>query len=90
VDSYVSIAFPFNMFKNFADEFIIELNKNPKPILSIIGTRDDFTPINVFREWMDKIQGSVSTRVINNTDHFFLKQEYLLGEEILKFLNSIA
>lgn len=88
VASCTTISLPFEMFKQQSMNCVEAYNDHQIPIFFMIGSHDDYTPLNVFDEWTTRFANS-SQHIIPGADHFFVGYEKNLVSEIKQYLGGL-
>ncbi|HME52791.1 MAG TPA: hypothetical protein VKM55_11280 [Candidatus Lokiarchaeia archaeon] len=88
VVSCTTIALPFEMFAQQSTSCVDAYKDKPIPLLFLIGSHDDYTPLPVFNEWTGRFASS-SQYILPGADHFFSGFEKILISEIKQYLDGL-
>lgn len=84
ITACIGLGLPLN-FYNF--DFLME---NEKPSLYIVGTLDEFCPMDKLDMFERRLPGTSMVRRIEGAEHFFASQLEEVQELIVEFLNRAA
>jgi uncharacterized protein len=88
IASCTTIALPFEMFEQQATSCVDAYKDRSIPLLFMIGSNDDYTPLPVFDAWTARFASS-SQCVLPGADHFFAGYEKNLISEIKEYLGGL-
>jgi hypothetical protein len=88
VIGYAAISYPFSPLKWILLGPLFDKAKSKKPKLFIIGSRDNFTTVNKFKERMKELPEPLEYHIVDEEDHFWVNSEQKITQLLIPWIQT--